>query len=57
MDLVSPGSEEPVVDAPDASGIYHVSAVTGSGVNRLLEGCWQQLEAARGAEQVGSGEW
>ena len=45
------------MDAPDASGIYHVSAVTGSGVNRLLEGCWQQLEAARGAEQVGSGEW
>lgn len=57
MDLVSQGSEAPVVDAPDASGIYHVSAVTGSGVKRLLEGCWQQLEAARGAEQVGSGEW
>lgn len=57
MDLTSPESQEPVVDAPDASGIYHVSAVTGRGVNRLLEGCWQQLEAARGAEPAGSGEW
>ena len=57
MDLVSPEAKEPVVDVPDASGIYHVSAVTGRGVHRLLEGCWQQLETARGGDEAERGEW
>lgn len=46
-DLRPPGSPAPDVDAPRAWGAYHVSAVTGQGLNELLEGCWRQVEAAR----------
>lgn len=46
-DLRPPDSPAPKVDAPDAWGAYHVSAVTGQGLGELLEGCWRQVEAAR----------
>lgn len=46
-DLRPPNSPPPQVDAPDAWGAYHVSAVTGQGLGELLEGCWRQVEAAR----------
>ena len=55
MDLLSPGSEGPVVDAAGAWSTYHVSAVTGRGVDGLLEGCWEQLAAARDAGERDAG--
>jgi len=50
MDLHPAADPKPVVDAPDAWGAYHISAVTGDGLGALLEGCWRQLEDARKAE-------
>ena len=54
-DLRPPGDPPPRAEAPGAWGSYHVSAVTGQGVNALLEGCWQQLEAAK-RDPVDGGE-
>ena len=47
MDLHAPGDAMPVVNAPGAWTSYCVSAVTGDGLGDFLEGCWQQLRAAR----------
>ena len=44
MDLLPPDAESPAVDAPGAWDTYHVSAVTGRGLDALLEGCWRQLK-------------
>ncbi len=43
MDLRAAGDGPPVVEAPDAWDIYPISAVSGEGVDALLEGCWHQL--------------
>ena len=57
MDLHASGSDPPVVDAPAAWDTYHVSAVTGEGMSRLLEGCWKQLAATRRVQGEEGGEW
>ena len=57
MDLLPPGVANPAVEAPGAWGTYHVSAVTGKGLDALLEGCWHQLRAARRAEEAGGDDW
>jgi len=35
------GSEDPLVDAPDAWGVFSISSVTGEGVPAFLESLWQ----------------
>lgn len=55
LDLHPPGAEPPGVDAPGAWGVYPISAVTGDGVDDLLEGCWRQLATARSAAGRGDG--
>ncbi len=50
-DLLAPGAQAPVVDAPGAWGMYPISAVTGHGVAHLLEGLWDQLR--RGSPESG----
>ncbi|MDE2793345.1 MAG: GTPase ObgE [Gemmatimonadota bacterium] len=57
MDLLPPGAVKPALEAPGAWGTYHVSAVTGTGLEALLEGCWHQLQAARRAEQAAGDDW
>ena len=57
MDLHPPDAGEPEVEAPGAWGTYHVSAVTGRGLDALLEGCWRQLKEARRAEEDGGDGW
>ncbi len=50
-DLLAPGEAQPAVEAAGAWDSYPVSAVTGSGLDRFLEGCWRQLRAARRLEE------
>lgn len=50
-DLLAPGEDPPELDAPEARGVHRVSAVTGKGVDELLEGCWRQLGASRPPQQ------
>lgn len=57
MDLHPPRAAKPAVEAPGAWGTYHVSAVTGKGLDALLEGCWRQLRAARRAEEGEGDDW
>ncbi|MYH53926.1 MAG: GTPase ObgE, partial [Gemmatimonadetes bacterium] len=57
MDLHPPDAGEPALEAPGAWGTYHISAVTGSGVDALLEGCWRQLRDARRAEEGAGDDW
>ena len=57
MDLHPPDAREPLVEAPGAWGTYHVSAVTGKGLDALLEGCWRQLQKARQADEGGGDDW
>ena len=57
MDLHPPDAGEPAVNAPGAWGTYHVSAVTGKGLDALLEGCWHRLKEARRAEEGGGDRW
>ena len=57
MDLLPPDAGKPAVEAPGAWGTYHVSAVTGRGLDALLEGCWRQLKEARRAEEDGGDRW
>lgn len=45
----------PCLDAPDAWAAYPLSAATGKGLAEMLEGCWRQVEAARG--NPGDGAW
>ncbi len=52
MDLHPEGAAAPAVDASGAWGTYAISAVTGKGVNHLLEGCWRQLAASRRDAEV-----
>lgn len=52
MDLHPQGMKRPRVDAPDAWASYHVSAVTGVGLNDFLEGCWSRLRAAPAVTEV-----
>ena len=56
-DLNPPGAEMPAVEAPEAWGTYPISAVTGKGLDALLEGCWRQLELARRAEESAGDDW
>ena len=51
MDLHPAGAERPTVEEPGAWSTCHVSAVTGEGVNDLLEGCWRQLAESRAADE------
>lgn len=46
-DLLPPDAELPAVDAPGAWAVYRVSAVSRSGVDELLEGCWTRIRRAR----------
>jgi GTP-binding protein len=49
-DLVPPG-EAPSIEAPEAWGQFLISSVTRQGLPELLEGLWQQAEAARRIEE------
>ena len=49
LDLCRGGTGRPVLEVAEAWGVYRVSAVTGEGVDELLEGCWRQLAGSRSA--------
>lgn len=49
-DLLGPGGTPPEVAAPDAWAVFHVSAVTRSGLTELLEGLWRKVGAIQQAE-------
>ncbi len=53
LDLRRAGTDRPVLEAAGAWGVYPVSAVTGEGVDELLEGCWRQLARSRSAAAPG----
>lgn len=42
-DLLGPGDEPPSVDAPEAWGVYAISAVSRRGLPQLLEGLWTKI--------------
>lgn len=42
-DLLGPGDEPPSVDAPEAWGVYAISAVARRGLSELLEGLWTKI--------------
>jgi GTP-binding protein len=46
MDLLGPDEEPPQIDAPDAWGIYPISAVSRRGLDELLEGIWAEVREA-----------
>jgi GTP-binding protein len=48
-DLVPPG-ERPGLDAPDAWGVFEVSAVTGEGVDELAEALWRRVREEKERE-------
>jgi GTP-binding protein len=52
-DLLAPGQEPPAVPAPEAWGVYVVSAVSGRGLDELSEALWRRVrdEKARTAER------
>jgi GTP-binding protein len=43
-DLLPPGEEPPALDAPDAWGVYVISAVARRGLDELLEGLWSRIQ-------------
>lgn len=49
-DLLSPRDEAPTVDAPDAWGMYVVSAVSRQGIPELLEDLWTRVREEQKAE-------
>jgi GTP-binding protein len=59
-DLVPEDTTVPSIEAPDAWGLFSVSAVTGRGLPELKEGLWSRVreerEAAGTATDVGQGE-
>ncbi len=44
-DLVPPDLREARIDAPGAWGVFEISAVTGEGIEAVLEGLWEVLRA------------
>ncbi|HEX6938032.1 MAG TPA: GTPase ObgE [Longimicrobiales bacterium] len=50
MDVLAPGEAPPAIDAPDAWGVYAISAVSRQGLGDLLEGLYAHVrEAIEGA--------
>lgn len=45
-DLLGPDEPAPTLEAPDARGVYVISAVTGAGVPALLEDLWSHVREA-----------
>lgn len=45
-DLLGPDEPAPTLEAPDAWGVYVISAVTGAGVPALLEDLWSHVREA-----------
>ena len=46
MDLLPPEASPPVLDAPDAWGVFGVSAVSRRGLAELLEALWSRTRTA-----------
>ena len=53
-DLVPEDTSLPDLEAPDAWGVYSVSAITGQGIDELKEALWERLRQERAEE--GSGD-
>ncbi len=54
-DLV-PSEEERRLDAPEAWGVFRVSAVTGEGLSDLLEALWRHVRQVKERERAGAAE-
>lgn len=50
MDLLPPGQTPPDIDAPGAWGSFAISAVSGRGVDALLDALWKHVADVRAAE-------
>ncbi|MEN8373870.1 MAG: GTPase ObgE [Gemmatimonadota bacterium] len=51
-DLLGPDDDPPSIDAPGAWAIHVVSAVTGAGLDPLLEGLWTRVAQERSVESA-----
>ncbi len=51
-DLLPPDEDVPPVEAPDAWGVYRISAVARQGLDELLEGFWARIQEVRAREDV-----
>ena len=52
-DLIPPEDDPPSIDAPDAWDTFPVSAVTGRGVDVLLEALWQRVRSEEPEDEEG----
>jgi len=52
-DLLGPEEDTPVLDAPEAWGVYPVSAVARTGLPALLEALWLRIREVIDAEAAG----
>ncbi|MDP2481115.1 MAG: GTPase ObgE [Candidatus Palauibacterales bacterium] len=55
-DLLASGEEAPAIEAPDAWGIFTVSAVTGRGLDRLAEALWERVREEKERARARRGE-
>ncbi len=53
-DLVPQGTAVPSIEAPEAWGVFSVSAVTGQGLSELKEGLWSRVREEREAAGTGA---
>ena len=51
-DLLAPGDEAPVLEVPDAWGVFLVSAVSRVGLDALLEALWRKTQEVVHAERA-----
>jgi GTP-binding protein len=57
-DLLGPGDDPPVLDAPEAWGVFVVSSVARTGLSDLLEALWLRLrEVDEEAASEGDEDW
>ncbi len=52
-DLLGPEEDAPVLDAPEAWGVYTVSSVARTGLTALLEALWLSIREVIDAEAAG----
>ena len=58
-DLLGPGEDPPVLDAPEAWGVFTVSSVARTGLQALLEGLWAKVREVieERSDPVGDDDW
>ncbi|MCH7889975.1 MAG: hypothetical protein IH921_00590 [Gemmatimonadetes bacterium] len=52
-DLLGPDDDPPVLDAPEAWGVFTISSVARKGLPTLLEALWSRIREVIEAEEAG----